>query len=182
MCVGRILILTTLTGVTVPEDQMKLIEDLVQQFLELADMEGMRALQEEYSNNWNSLIPFIEPILSPDDYMSCRNKIKELFFFSLNLELPRKRLIQVARSEGLLEYLTCLQWYAPTEDVKRSYVYSLSAAQLVEVPRLSTITRAKIAVVSPLGFISAQQPAHSIVRQLMIKRHMKEEDEQIINQ
>ena len=174
MAVGRILILTTLTGVTVPEEHVRQIEGLAQQFLEFVSMGGMRELQEGISNNWNSLISFIEPILSPDDYMSCRNKIKELFFFSLSLELPRKRLIQVARREGLLEYLTCLQWYTPTEDVKRSYVYSLSAAQLVEVPRLSTITRAKIAVVSPLGFISAQQPAHSIVRQLMNKSHMKE--------
>ena len=169
--------LTTLTGVTVPVEHVKRIEDLIQKFLEIANVKGMRALQEEYSNNWNSLIPIIEPILTPEHSCSLfnQNKVKKLFYFSLTVELPRKRLLQVARYEGLLEYLTCLQWYAPTEDVKKSFVGSLSAAQLVEVPRLSTITRAKIAVVSPLGFISAQQPAHSIVRQLMNKRHMKEE-------
>ena len=86
----------------------------------------------------------------------------------MTVELPRKRLLRVARSEGLLEYLTCLQWYAPADNIKSSFVDTLSTTQLIEVPRLGTIVRAKIAVLSRLGYLSVQQPANNIVRQLMI--------------
>ena len=162
--------LTTLTCVTVPVEHVKQIENLTQQFLELANIAGIRSLQEQHSNNWTTLIPIIEPILSPE--RTCchfnQNKIKELFFFSLTVELPRKRLLRVARSEGLLEYLTCLQWYAPADNIKSSFVDTLSTTQLIEVPRLGTIVRAKIAVLSRLGYLSVQQPANNIVRQLMI--------------
>ena len=91
--VGRVLMLTTLTGVAVPVEHVKRIEDVIQKFLEIANVKGMRALQERHSNNWNSLIPIIEPILTPEQI----KKVKKLFYFSLTVELPRKRLIQVTR-------------------------------------------------------------------------------------
>ena len=52
MAVGRILMLTTLTCVTVPVEHVKQIENLTQQFLELANIAGIRSLQEQHSNNW----------------------------------------------------------------------------------------------------------------------------------
>ena len=76
----------------------------------------------------------------------------------------------MARDEELLGYLTCLQWYAPDESDKlsiRDCLPQISTTRQVEVPRLSTLVRAKLAVVSPLGFRDVQQPAQDIVQQLI---------------
>ena len=131
----------------------------------------MREIEEHYSYNWNTIIPFIEAILSPQQGCSQmdRNNIKKLFFFSLTLELPRKRLQQVARKEDMLEYLTCLQW-CTSDEYRASYVSCLPPlfdSQSVEVPQLATLVRARLAVESPLGFKSVQKPAKEVVQQLI---------------
>ena len=172
MAIGRILLLCSLTGVVVDSDNIAQTLSLVDQFLKLADQTGMRQMQDMYNYNWNSLVPFIEPILCPERAQCKFNRdiVKKLFFFSLTLELPRLCIQRVARDEELLGYLTCLQWYAPDESDKlsiRDCLPQISTTRQVEVPRLSTLVRAKLAVVSPLGFRDVQQPAQDIVQQLI---------------
>ena len=171
MAVGRILLLCSLTGVVVDTEDIKRTVELMNLFLKLVDRTDMRQLQDTYSYNWNSLLPFIEPILSPER-VCCMEilNLRKLFYFSLTLELPRDWIHQVVRNEDLLEYLTCLQWYTPDDNDTSSYKECfplLSAIEQVEVPHLSTIVRAKLAVVSPLGYRNAQQPLKDIVQQLM---------------
>ena len=171
MSVGCILLLSSLTGVVVDTKDIKRTVTLMDHFLRLVDRTGMRQLQDTYSYNWNSLLPFIEPILSPE-CVCCRDilDLRKLFYFSLTLELPRDWINQVVRNEDILEYLTCLQWYALDDNDTSSYKECfplLSAIEQIEVPRLSTIVRAKLAVVSPLGYRNAQQPLKDIVHQLM---------------
>ena len=86
------------------------------------------------------------------------------------LELPRDWIHPVVRNEDILEYLTCLQCYALDDNDTSSYKECcplLSAIEQIEVPCLSTLVHAKLAVVSPLGYCNAQQPLKDIVHQLM---------------
>lgn len=172
LTVGRILLLTPLTKVAVSSSQVTQAINLIQRFLQSADQSGMRDIEEHYSYNWNTIIPFIEAILSPQQgySRSDTNTIKKLFFFSLTLELPRKRLQQVARQEDMLEYLTCLQWYSPDEEDKASYAKCLPPlfdCQSAAVPRLATVVRVRLAVETPLGFKRLQRPAKEVVQQLI---------------
>ena len=171
MAVGRILLLCSLTGVVVDTEDIKKTVTLMNHFLRLVDRTGMKQVEDTYGYNWNSLLPFIEPILSPEQHVSCRDilNLKKLFYFSLTLELSRNWIHQVVRNEDILEYLTCLQWYALDDNDSSSFFPLLSTIEQVEVPRLSTIVRAKLAVVSPLGYRNAQQPLKDIVQQLIKK-------------
>ena len=71
MAVWRILLLSSVTGVVVDAKDIKRTMTLMDHFLRLVDQTSMRQLQDTYSYNWKSLLPFIEPILSPE-CVSCR--------------------------------------------------------------------------------------------------------------
>lgn len=127
LAIGRIIILMPQTNVVMSPGHIKQGIDLIQTFLASADRTSMKEVGKLYDRNWNSLDPFIEPICQQQEGSeSHSNTIKKLFFFSLTLELPRKRILRMARKESMREQLTSLRSYAPDEEDRASYDECLS--------------------------------------------------------
>ena len=110
--------------------------------------------EEEYSANWLTMMPFVETMYATKfSNTSAENGSLEWYssqiaVFALEAELTRDRNRTLLQQQGLNDFVTCLPWICSPDwhEKLNRVVELLKRSRLYCVPKLQSITRAKLAI------------------------------------
>lgn len=173
LAVCRIVALSPVTNVKIQPEVIKDTCKLVTKYLNAADVNKVREVEEKIDDNWNSVVPFLELAFLPIAPL-CQSEgirmedvtvLQQLAVFSLIVELGRARLQEVTFKESLQEYTVCLLWVIVDGWQRSKYSEVLMKGGLFKgslpVPRLSTIVRARLSTF--VGLRNVLQPAAQVL-------------------
>ena len=123
-------------------------------FCETASCSSVTALEDKYSYNWITMVPFVDTMYAPrccsgtgaaEGTLECYSS--QVAVFALHVELSRERNRTLIGAQGLGDFVACVPWVCSPEwrDRLKRAVDLLRGSRPYQVPRLLSIVRAKLA-------------------------------------
>ena len=123
-------------------------------FCENASCSSVTEVEEGYHSNWISMMPFVETMYTSKFSNTSAGKgslewySSQMAVFALEAELTRDRNRTWLQQQGLNDFVTCLPWICSPDwhEKLNRVVELLKRSRLYCVPKLQSITRAKLAI------------------------------------
>jgi len=153
MALARLLLFSL---ATYPEEHKTKSAEVLSHFLSVAKAQEITNLEEKYTYNWITMLPFIEMLYTAvsSDKLH-RNAMVELpaagesqqwsvcvAVVALEAEMGRKCNRELVVRQGLLDFIVCLPWGVPQ---CQNVVQLFAGDQKLPVPKLASIAKAKLA-------------------------------------
>ena len=123
-------------------------------FCENASCSSVAEAEERYSTTWITMMPFVETMYTSKFTNTSAGKgslewySSQIAVFALEAELTRDRNWTLLQQQGLNDFVTCLPWICSPDwhEKLNRVVELLKRSRLYCVPKLQSITRAKLAI------------------------------------
>ena len=145
-----------------PDEHKTKTVEILRHFLSVARVQDITALEEKYSYNWITILPFVEmlfvpifgydatpvdTIIEPPGIEGCQHWSMCVALLALEAEMGRKCNRELVVHQGLMDFIVCLPWGVPQkwQEGCEKVVQLFAAGKKLPVPRLATIAKAKLA-------------------------------------
>ena len=141
------------------EHKTKTVE-ILSQFLSVARVQDITTLEEKYSYNWITILPFVEMLFAPifgcntvdtsieaPGIEDCQHWSMCVALLALEVEMGRKINRELAVRQGLMDFMVCLPWGMPQkwQEGCEKVVQVFAADKKLLVPKLASIAKVKLA-------------------------------------
>ena len=147
MTLARLLLLSF---ATYPDEHKARTAEILSHFLTVAKAQEITDLEEKYSYNWITMLPFIEMLYTPSSTAvgpppradDCQQWSVCVAVVALEAEMGRKCNREIMVRQGLLDFIVCLPWGVPQ---CQNIVQLFAGDGKLPVPKLASIAKAQLA-------------------------------------